>query len=128
MGAHRHNPFARDTTVVRPSRVKDCLGRELLPGDFIIIPKPMVNTFRILEIAPELSPGAPPNLMRVVISQTNIVHVPADQDVTDFVLLKLAPEPSANGDGGETAQAEPIDRGLVLTDAPPRAPSEDPPQ
>ena len=120
MGAHRVNPFARGNMAPpRPSRVRDAFDRELATGDLVLVPQPAVNTFFVAEIAPELAPNAPPNLVRITLMQRMVIHVKADMSTKDLILINPAPEPSANGDGTVAEDLTPKggDMGLVVTDA-----------
>lgn len=118
MGNHRVNPFARGTTVVRPTKLRDALGRELQEGDLVILPKSLAPTARVMQIRPNLHPGAPPNTLSVVLQVVLPFIAPADTPLGDIVLIQTAPEPSPNGAPEEHPSAAPGGPlGLVVTDA-----------
>lgn len=92
MGDHKTNPFARGTAVIRPARVKDGFGRELKVGDQVALTTSGLVLFDVQEIAPNLDPGAPPNLMRVVLTAGFPMLVASDQPVREVLRVATAEE------------------------------------
>jgi len=108
MGEHKANPFARGTAVIRPARVKDGFGRELKVGDQVTLTSSGVVLFNVQEIAPNLDPGAPPNLMRVVLTAGFPMLVASDQPVREVLRVATAEElgravtqPDGSENGGD---------------------------
>lgn len=116
MGAHRHNPFARGTTVIRQTRLRDIEGRELLSGDLVMIPQPVVMTYMVGDIVANLQPNAPPNSLRVMLHATQMLIVPADQAIRDLVLVRLAREASVNGEGAPDGQPQGGETGKLVVE------------
>lgn len=108
MGEHKTNPFGRGTTVIRPARVKDGFGRALKVGDQVTLTSSGVILFNVQEIAPNLDPGAPPNLMRVVLTAGFPMLVASDQPVREVLrvataeeLGRVAPQAEDSANGGD---------------------------
>ncbi len=120
MGAHRHNPFARNNIVgTRPLVVRDMHGRELLPGDTVVIPGMPLPQFVIGQIAPNLHPGAPPNTARVLVQFQALFQVGIGQNVGEFLLVRTGEENGlAKAEGGEAPAA-----GAEASEAPTDAPA-----
>jgi hypothetical protein len=108
MSDHKRNPFGLHTLVRRPVRIKDLYGRPLEVGDEVLLHRLGPPQYVVQDVVPDLSPGAPPNTVRVVLLSTASFSVPADVPVANLLRVRSAgergiegpPVTSDNGDGG----------------------------
>ena len=116
MGDHRRNPLAFGTQVRNPPRIRDTFGRVLAPGDEVLFAKVTAAQFLVADVVPEMAPGVPPNMVRVVLRATVVFHAPADSAVAGLMRIRTAAEQglrptgtdaTENGSGGADPSADP---------------------
>jgi len=122
MSDHKANPLAHGTAVRMVPNARDAYGRVLAPGDEVIVPKLMAPRFRVQEIAPELAPGAPPNLVRITLGAMIVLHVPADQAVGEFIRVQTAAEQGIGPTAPAQAPEEPATTEPPMEGEPPPPP------
>jgi hypothetical protein len=91
MSEHKRNPTALQFKPAgggaAPSRVRDASGKILELGDEILVVMPSC-LMRVASIKPILHPGAPPNLMELVLVTRLQMAVPRDQGVENLYMLR----------------------------------------
>lgn len=91
MSDHKRNPRALHFTPAgggaAPAQIRDALGRVLSLGDEVLAMTPAC-LMRIASVRPILHPGAPPNLVEVVLVTRMQMAVPRDQGVENLYLLR----------------------------------------
>lgn len=81
MGQHKMNPFANGTTVSRAMRARDAFNRRLVEGDEVILnglKLPDNPRYLVSQIIPNLAPNAPPNTVKVMVTQQIMIVIAAD--------------------------------------------------
>lgn len=120
MGDHKVNPFApfaRGTSVPPPPsshvEAQDMYGRALHLADEVVLPTIQCPRYRVVQVAPEMDPGAPPHTVRVVLATQVILHVRQGVPVTELLRVRTAAEagvsaplPSAEGDTAGAPEKE----------------------
>lgn len=85
-----------------PARVRDAAGKVLELGDEVLVVMPSC-LMRVASIKPILAPGAPPNLMELVLVTRLAMGVPRDQGIENLYQLRHQAE---IGDGAIEGQEE----------------------
>lgn len=115
MGEHRFNPQAFGNLNIIPNvpALKDVYGRELHVGDAVILPHLSAPTLRVVKVAPNLDPGAPPNTMKVALQLVLVMLVRAGEPVQELVRVRTADE---MGERVPAVKAEPATPENVVGD------------
>ena len=77
---------------VHAYRTRDAFGRELMPGDEVIVPAMTAPRFRLSTITPELDPSAPPNTLRLILTAQMVVPVQNNAPVPGLVRVRTNAE------------------------------------
>lgn len=103
MGAHRGNPFARNSLIgPREPILLDCYGRELLKGDLVFLLHPQTVPYRVVHVRPNLHPAAPPNTLMVTVVAQVAMDARAGQAHPQLALVLTA---EAQGIGVDEAKS-----------------------
>lgn len=97
MGEHKHNPFARGTTVNSSEGAQDRFGRPLQVGDLVLLPGMGTTLFLVVGERPVLDPKLPPNCVELRVQATTVVVTPRGQR-SDLLLVfpqAVVPNPPA---------------------------------
>jgi hypothetical protein len=88
----RLNPFGKDTTVSLPPTVRDQFGRALQDGDHVFLAAAAQPLFKVIKVTPVLDPGAPANLMDIMLQCTVLFRAGRNQPNREFVRVMTALE------------------------------------
>lgn len=109
MTEHKHNPTALQFRPAgggaAPARVRDASGKVLEIGDEVLVVMP-TSLMRVASIKPVLHPGAPPNLMKLVLVTRMALAAPRDSAVENLYFLRHQAE---IGDGAIETEAPQVD-------------------
>ena len=106
----RNNPtalqFAPRDGQAPPGRVRDAVGRVLEVGDEVLVVMPTC-LMRVASVKPILHPGAPPNLMELVLVTRMAMAAPRDQGIESLYFLRHQAEVGDGAIPTESPDAEP---------------------
>lgn len=111
MSDHKHNPTALQFHPAgggaAPSRVRDAVGKVLEIGDEVVVVMPSC-LMRVASAKPILHPGAPPNLMELVLVTRLAMAVPRDTGVENLYRLRSQKEVGDGAIETESPDAGPL--------------------
>lgn len=105
MSQHKINPRAIGAQAL-PARARDSVGRVLEPGDEVLVVAPTA-VYRVAKIEPILHPGAPPNLMQVVLVTRLLLACARDGAIEDLYFLRHQAQIGDKAIEGAEQPAEP---------------------
>lgn len=93
MGQHRQNPHAMNNTAPSPPQVlRDLYGRQLNPGDAVLLTNGKPPRYIVADVRPTLDPRLPPNTVIVTLISQLTFPITANARLDQAVRIQTAAE------------------------------------